>query len=85
MTNLRELKDFLESQIGGPSWPQIDPLVGIALVDRIKRLEEALKPFAKAADIWDQHGEYSRADDNTFAEVTVGDLRRARTELEPKP
>lgn len=57
--------------------------------DRIAELEEALKPFAKAADMltqdgWDQHDWADSSIEGSLAHITGADCRKARTALEGK-
>ena len=50
----------------------------LALIDRIRLLEAALKPFKEAAEFWCDIG----LTDNATGEVKVGDLRLASAALE---
>lgn len=57
-------------------------------LDRIERLEAALKPFSESANVWsvtaDDRTQLSTTDireSHDFAEFTIGDLRRARSAL----
>jgi hypothetical protein len=59
-----------------------------ALIQRIEELEEALKPFAEAADAFndcEQHpnGCPDSAQAGELVDLTVGDFRRARSALTP--
>lgn len=58
-----------------------------ANADRIKRLEEALKPFATDAELYDppENDDQQQLWDYGSSRLRLAHLRAARTALEPKP
>jgi len=66
-----------------------NPQTVIALLDRIERLEKALRPFAKAGELFEPRGDtydmlvYAPAAGSEY-HITGDDLRAARAALEDK-